>query len=79
MRFRIENKKLITLDQRQLVYLTVNDLEIIKLEQQAKGIIDASYCCRHTIGSIHTFLKMSDLDSTVDSLLNKVQILRSQK
>ena len=35
-----EEKSLIALDDRQLVYLTVDDLERIKLEQQAKGRLD---------------------------------------
>ena len=34
------NTPLITLDDRQLVYLTVDDLERVKLEQQAKGVKD---------------------------------------
>tara|TARA_R110000772_G_scaffold184382_1_gene295399 strand:- start:149 stop:451 length:303 start_codon:yes stop_codon:yes gene_type:complete len=31
----------VTLDDRQLVYLTVDDLKRIKLEQQAKGVREA--------------------------------------
>jgi hypothetical protein len=34
------NEALITLDDRQLVYMTADDLDRIKLEQQAKGISD---------------------------------------
>ena len=70
------NVEYIPLDDRQLVYLTVDDLNRIKLEQQAKGIEDVVNECAHSMEAIQVYV--ADLDCRVADLREQAKALKEQ-
>tara|TARA_R110000851_G_scaffold137955_1_gene274086 strand:+ start:25 stop:450 length:426 start_codon:yes stop_codon:yes gene_type:complete len=71
------NVKYITLDDRQLVYLTVDDLNRIKLEQQAKGLEDFAQSLMFR-GCLENSFNKYDADEAAIDLRTQAKALKEQ-